>query len=71
MKSKTLNWQLNGLAILKGNSDYLVKKNIGRSTYKTEKYFRLIDETADSVIIPRGFVSALVHRNWADWKSKS
>ena len=43
------------------NSDYLVKKNIGRSTYKTEKYFRLIDETADSVIIPRGFVSSLVH----------
>lgn len=43
------------------NSDYLVKKNIGRSTYKTEKYFRLIDETADSVIIPREFVSSLVH----------
>ena len=42
------------------NSDYLVKKNMGRATYNLEKYFRLIEETSDGVIIPRGFVAALV-----------
>ncbi|MFA5815617.1 MAG: DEAD/DEAH box helicase family protein [Bacteroidales bacterium] len=43
------------------NSDFLVKKNMGKSTYNIEKYFRLIDETSDGVIIPRGFVGNLVH----------
>jgi superfamily II DNA or RNA helicase len=42
------------------NSDYLVKKNMGRSTFNLEKYFRLIEETPDGVIIPRGFVANLV-----------
>ncbi len=42
------------------NSDYLVKKNMGRATYNLEKYFRLIEETSDRVIIPRGFVATLV-----------
>jgi superfamily II DNA or RNA helicase len=42
------------------NSDYLVKKNMGRATYNLEKYFRLIEETLDGVIIPRGFVATLV-----------
>ena len=42
------------------NSDYLVKNNMGRATYNLEKYFRLIEETSDGVIIPRGFVATLV-----------
>ncbi len=42
------------------NSDYMVKKNIGKSTFKLEKYFRLIEETTDSIIIPRGFASNLI-----------
>ena len=42
------------------NSDYLVKKNIGRSTYNLEKYFKLIEETADGIIIPRGFIATLI-----------
>ena len=42
------------------NSDYLAKKNLGKSTFKTEKYFNLIEETEKEVMIPRGFTSTLV-----------
>lgn len=42
------------------NSDYLAKKNLGKSTFKTEKYFNLIEETDKEVTIPRGFTSTLV-----------
>ena len=42
------------------NSDYLVKKNMGKSTFNLEKYFRLIEETPDRVILPRGFVTNLI-----------
>ena len=42
------------------NSDYIIKSKIGRSTYNTEKYFKLIDESADQIEIPRGFVGKLV-----------
>jgi superfamily II DNA or RNA helicase len=42
------------------NSDYLVKKNIGKSTFNLEKYFRLVEETTEGVIIPRGFVANLI-----------
>jgi superfamily II DNA or RNA helicase len=43
------------------NSDYLVKKNMGKSTFNIEKYFRLIEETPEGVMIPRGFVSSLIN----------
>ena len=42
------------------NSDYLIKKNLGKSTFDTEKYFRLIEETHEGVILPRGFVANLI-----------
>lgn len=41
------------------NTEYLVKKRIGVSTYQTEKYFKLISETTEFVHIPRGFVEQL------------
>ena len=43
------------------NTDYLVKKNMGLATFSIEKYFKLIDETSDGILIPRGFVSNLVN----------
>ena len=43
------------------NSDYLVKKNMGKSTFDIEKYFRLIEETPEGVMIPRGFTGNLVN----------
>lgn len=42
------------------NSDFLAKKNLGKSTFNTEKFFKLIDETESEVMIPRGFSAVLV-----------
>jgi superfamily II DNA or RNA helicase len=42
------------------NSDFLIKKNLGKSTFNLEKYFRLIEETPDGIIIPRGFAVNLI-----------
>jgi len=42
------------------NTEYLIRKKIGKSTYKTEKYFKVIEESGDMVMIPRGFVRELV-----------
>lgn len=43
------------------NSEYLVKKRMGISTYQTEKYFKLVTETTEYVHIPRGFVDQLTN----------
>lgn len=42
------------------NSDYLAKKNLGKSIFNTEKFFKLIEETENEVMIPRGFSASLV-----------
>ncbi|MTI86539.1 MAG: DEAD/DEAH box helicase [Balneolaceae bacterium] len=42
------------------NSDYLMKKKMGRSTWQTEKYFKLIGEQDDSITIPKGFLPELI-----------
>ncbi len=42
------------------NSDYLAKKNLGKSTFNTEKFFNLIEESKNEVMIPRGFSASLV-----------
>lgn len=42
------------------NSDYFVKKRLGKAAYNIEKYFKLIEETPEGIIIPRGFASSLV-----------
>ncbi len=42
------------------NSDYLAKRNLGKSVFNTEKFFRLIEETENEVMIPRGFSASLV-----------
>lgn len=43
------------------NSDYLAKKNLGKSVFNTEKFFKLIEESKNEIIIPRGFSASLVH----------
>jgi hypothetical protein len=43
------------------NSDFLAKKNLGKSTFQTEKFFKLIEESHDEIMIPRGFTSSLVN----------
>jgi superfamily II DNA or RNA helicase len=42
------------------NTEYLTKRRLGKSTYKVQKYFKLIDESGDGVSLPRGFLSRLV-----------
>lgn len=42
------------------NADYFIQQNIGRTAYKLEKYFKLVKETENEVIIPRGFASTLI-----------
>lgn len=32
---------------------------MGKSTLNLEKYFRLVEETPDGIIIPRGFVAEM------------
>jgi superfamily II DNA or RNA helicase len=42
------------------NTEYLTKRRLGKSTYKVQKYFKLVDETGDLVSLPRGFLQALI-----------
>ncbi|MHA7943661.1 TOTE conflict system archaeo-eukaryotic primase domain-containing protein [Formosa sp. 3Alg 14/1] len=42
------------------NADYAIKKNTGRSTWKTERYFKLIEETENTIEIPKGFIGNLI-----------
>lgn len=42
------------------NSHYQLRKNIGISTYRVEKYFKLIEESGEQIMIPRGFTSSLI-----------
>ncbi|MBU1907578.1 DEAD/DEAH box helicase [Patescibacteria group bacterium] len=41
------------------NAEYLQKKRFGKSTYQTEKYFKLIDQQGDILRLPRGFLESL------------
>ncbi len=43
------------------NTEFIVKKNLGISTYKVEKYFKLIEESDDSINLPRGFITPLTN----------
>jgi superfamily II DNA or RNA helicase len=42
------------------NSEYIIKKKVGKNTHDIEQYFKFIEETSTSVIIPRGFTGRLL-----------
>jgi len=42
------------------NSEFFIKKKSGRNTFGTERYFKLVEETENEVIIPRGFIGKLM-----------
>lgn len=42
------------------NSEFLIKKRMGMSTYKIERYFKLIEPTKNNYAIPRGFLNKLI-----------
>lgn len=41
------------------NTEYLVKRRLGKSIYKTPKFFKLIEEKVDAIHLPRGFTGQL------------
>lgn len=42
------------------NSQYFIKKKSGKNTFGTERYFKLVEETENQIIIPRGFIGKLL-----------
>jgi superfamily II DNA or RNA helicase len=42
------------------NSEFVVKKKMGKSTWKTERYFNLIEEKENTIVIPSGFIGNLI-----------
>lgn len=42
------------------NSEFFIKKKSGKNTFGTERYFKLVEETQNEIIIPRGFIGKLL-----------
>ena len=42
------------------SSEFIIKKKLGKNTWGTDRYFKLIDETLDEIIIPRGAAGKLL-----------
>lgn len=42
------------------NSEFFIKKKSGKTTFGTERYYKLIEETENEIIIPRGFIKKLL-----------
>lgn len=42
------------------NSEFIIKKKIGRNTFGTERYFKFVEETENEVVVPRGFIGKLI-----------
>ncbi|HZY37257.1 MAG TPA: DEAD/DEAH box helicase family protein [Mucilaginibacter sp.] len=42
------------------NTEYQVKKSISKNTFGIKRYFKLLNETADVINIPRGFIGRLL-----------
>lgn len=42
------------------NTEFIIKKKSGRNTFGTERYFRLVEETDNKVIVPKGFAGKLL-----------
>lgn len=41
------------------NSDYLIRKRLEKSVFGVEKFFKLIEESGDDILLPRGFLTKL------------
>ncbi len=42
------------------NPDYFIKKKIGRNTWSTDRYFNLVSEAINEVVLPRGTIGQLL-----------
>jgi superfamily II DNA or RNA helicase len=42
------------------NTEFFIKKKSGKNTFRTERYFKLIEETENEITIPRDFIRKLL-----------
>ena len=42
------------------NTEFFVKKKMGKNTWGTERYFKMIEETESDIVVPRGFIGKLI-----------
>ena len=42
------------------NTEFIIKKNSGRNTFGTDRYFRFIKELGNSILLPKGFIGRLI-----------
>jgi superfamily II DNA or RNA helicase len=42
------------------SNEFIIKKKLGKNTWDTERYFKLIEETPNDIIIPRGAAGKLI-----------
>lgn len=42
------------------NSEFFIKKKSGKNTFGTDSYFKLVEETENEIIVPRGFIGKLL-----------
>lgn len=42
------------------NTEYLTKRRLGKSVYKVQKFFKLIEEDESNIFLPRGFLNQLI-----------
>lgn len=42
------------------NTEFIIKKKVGRNTFGTQRYFRFVEETESNVILPKGFAGKLL-----------
>lgn len=42
------------------SDEFIIKKKLGKNTWGTDRYFKLIEETPDEIIIPRGAAGKLL-----------
>jgi superfamily II DNA or RNA helicase len=42
------------------NTEFFIRKNLGKSTHETKRFFKLIQESENDLIIPRGFIGRII-----------
>ena len=42
------------------NTEFIIKKNSGRNTFGTDRYFRFIEEQGNNILLPKGFIGRLI-----------
>lgn len=42
------------------NTEFIIKKNGGRNTFGTERYFHFIEEKDNQILLPKGFIGKLI-----------